>query len=101
MTIQYALRRAAAAKAKGNDFGAMFSLIVRDIIGDRWLRVPFTAAEQKRRMTQYSDYGSRYWTTEPKGAYGAVRCYECNQKVKKKYPWFPTKECRDHLKCAI
>lgn len=71
---------------------ALVSLARRDRIGDAWLKKPFTIQERKKRLSKISDYLSKYWLTESKGAYGAVRCL-CGELTKRKYPWFRLKEC--------
>lgn len=71
---------------------ALVSLARRDTRGDMWLSKPFTASEIKRCLTKRSDYGAHYWTTEPKGAFGALKCL-CGVLTKRKYPWFPLKSC--------
>lgn len=93
MTANMAKKKATDAQKLGNDFGqAFWSLIARDIIGDKWLAKPLTNKEKQRHTTEYSDYGASYWTTESKGAYGVVRC-RCGTKIKRKYPWFGAKHC--------
>lgn len=98
MTVTYALKR---AKMATDDFGrAYWTLIAKDVIGYAWLKKPLTGQEKRRRLTKLSDYGSSYWTTEPRGSFGAVKCDVCGGLVKRQYPWFRMKECRFHKEVA-
>lgn len=71
---------------------ALDSLRDRDIRGNKWLLKPFTWKECNRRLNHRSDYGAKYWVTEPKGAFGALKCV-CGRLTKRMYPWFTIKTC--------